>query len=142
MKRRPELPPLTIGYVEQIDLPDWEVFALPAKIDTGALTSALHVENLCRWEDGWLTFDVSLGDGQQSRLCNVEARLIREGQVRSTSGRVEKRPIVETKLCLGHLERSIEVGLVDRSSMNYRMLLGRSALAGGCIVDPARCYLL
>jgi hypothetical protein len=142
VKRRSEPPPLTIGYVEQIDLPEWEVFALPAKIDTGALTSALHVENLCRWEDGWLTFDIRMDDARQGRLCHVEARLVRDGQVRSSGGRVETRPVVETKLCLGYLERSIEVGLVDRTSMNYRMLLGRSALAGGCIVDPARCYLL
>jgi len=142
VKHRPDSPLLTIGYVEHIDLPDWKVFAMPAKVDTGALTSALHVENLCRWADGWVTFDVCFEDSQRSRRCNVEARLVREGQVRSTAGRVETRPIVETRLCLGYLERTIEVGLVDRSSMNYRMLLGRSAIAGSYIVDPARCYVL
>jgi len=43
---------------------------------------------------------------------------------------------------MGPLEREIEVGLVDRSSMNYRMLLGRTALAGSCMVDPARSFVL
>ena len=47
---------LTVGYVEQIDLPEWKVYALTAKLDTGALSSALHVENLSRWEDGWEFF--------------------------------------------------------------------------------------
>jgi len=130
---------LTVGYVEQIDLPEWKVYALTAKLDTGALTSALHVENLSRWEDGSLTFDVPLESGAR---CHVEAQLVRRGQVRSTNGKVEWRSFVATRLCMGPLEREIEVGLVDRSSMNYRMLLGRTALAGSCMVDPARSFVL
>jgi len=122
-------------------LPEWEVFALPAKVDTGALSSAVHVENLCTWEDGWLSFDLPLEQGGGSRR-NVEARLVRMGQVRSTTGKTERRPFVATRLCLGHLEQVIEVGLVDRGAMNYRMLIGRAALAGRFVVDPARCFLL
>jgi hypothetical protein len=130
---------LTVGYVEQIDLPEWRVYALTAKLDTGALSSALHVENMSCWEDGWITFDVPLTSGARS---HVEAELVRRGQVRSTNGKVEWRNFVSTRLCLGPIERAIEIGLVDRSSMNYRMLLGRTALAGGCTVDPARSFLL
>ena len=130
---------LTVGYVEEIDLPEWRVYALTAKLDTGALSSALHVENISRWEDDWVTFDVPLASGARS---HVEARLVRRGQVRSTNGKITWRNFVSTRLCLGPIEREIEIGLVDRSSMNYRMLLGRAALAGGCMVDPARSFLL
>lgn len=130
---------LTVGYIEQIDLPEWRVYALTAKLDTGALSSALHVENISCWEDGWVTFDVPLASGARS---HVEAQLVRRGQVRSTTGKVEWRNFVATRLCLGPIERDIEIGLVDRSAMNYRMLLGRAALAGGCMVDPARSFLL
>lgn len=130
---------LTVGYVEEIDLPEWRVYALTAKIDTGALSSALHVENVSCWEDGLVTFDVPLANGRRS---HVEAQLVRRAQVRSTSGKIEWRNFVSTRLCLGPMEREIEIGLVDRSSMNYRMLLGRAALAGDCIVDPARSFLL
>ncbi len=140
MNQRSSTGALTIGYVEQVDLPEWGVFQLPAKVDTGALSSAVHVENLCVWTDDWLTFDLPV-DASGPRL-NVEARLVRMSQVRSTNGNVEQRPVVATRMCLGLIERQIEVGLVDRSAMNYRMLLGRSALAGCCVVDPARCYLL
>lgn len=141
MPRQRTSPLVTIGYVELVDLPEWQVFRLPVKVDTGALSSALHVDNLCRWEDDWLTFDVPL-EAERARTRNVEARLVRVSQVRSTSGRVEERPFVRTRLWLGPLEIEIEIGLVDRSGMNYAMLLGRAALAGQCLVDPARCYLL
>jgi hypothetical protein len=133
---------VTIGYAERVALPDWGVQELAAKVDTGALTSALHVENICEWEDGWVSFDVVLdARGRRSRR-NVDARLARRGQVRSTSGTVEHRIFVQTTLRLGEVVRPIEVGLVDRASMNYRMLLGRRALAGRFVVDPARRYLL
>ena len=132
----------TIGYIEHVDFPDWKVFELPAKADTGALTSALHVENICEWQDGWVSFDILLGDGRGARRKNVDAEFSRHGKVRSTSGKLERRIFVTTRFRLGELERDIEVGLVDRKQMNYRLLLGRRALAGHFVVDPARCYLL
>ena len=133
---------ITIGYAERIDLPEWGVFELAAKVDTGALSSALHVENLCEWEDGWVSFDVLLDGARRRRRKNLEARLARHGQVRSTAGAIETRLFVSTLLRLGEFERRIEVGLVDRAQMNYRMLLGRRALAGRFVVDPRRRYLL
>ena len=54
-----EHPPKTvIGWSEYVTFPDWEIPRLPAKVDTGARTSSLHVENLqlesalARLEDG------------------------------------------------------------------------------------------
>ena len=133
---------LTIGYLEQVDLPEWRVFRLVAKVDTGALTSALHVENLARWEGDWLTFDVPNAFESERGVQHVEARVVRISCVRSTSGTTLERPVVCVKLRLGRQVRDIELGLVDRSGMNYPMLLGRSALGGLCLVDPARSYLL
>jgi hypothetical protein len=115
---------------------------LHAKVDTGALTSALHVENLNLWEDGLLTFDVVGCSRRPNEIEHVQARLLRMSEVRSTNGGSAARPVVRTRLCLGPLEREMELGLVDRSSMNYPMLLGRSALAGVCVVDPSASFLL
>lgn len=36
---------------------------------------------------------------------------------------------------------SVEVSLTDRETMRYRMVLGRSALAGRALVDPRRSFL-
>lgn len=144
MRHRGDVPKprTTIGYAERVALPDWGVRALTAKVDTGALSSALHVENICEWEDGWVSFDLILDGARKRTRKNVDARLARHGQVRSTTGELETRVFVRTKLVLGEVERDIEVGLVDRTRMNYRMLLGRRALAGRFVVDPARRYLL
>ena len=133
---------ITIGYAEHVALPDWGVVGLAAKVDTGALSSALHVENICEWQDGWVSFDIILGGSRRRSRRNVDAKLARHGQVRSTAGTIENRIFVSTTLRLGEVERVIEVGLVDRTEMNFRMLLGRRALGGRFLVDPGRRYLL
>jgi hypothetical protein len=133
---------VSIGFAEHVALPDWGIASLAAKVDTGALTSALHVENICEWEDGWVSFDIILGAAGKRRRKNVDARVTRHGQVRSTAGSIQTLLFVTTTLRLGSVERAIEVSLVDRAGMNYRMLLGRRALSGRFVVDPGRRYLL
>ncbi|MFQ5346433.1 MAG: RimK/LysX family protein [Rhodothalassiaceae bacterium] len=58
-----------IGWRERIDLPDLGVFALKAKIDTGARTSALHVENVVEFtgpdRTPWLRFEIPIGNGDE-----------------------------------------------------------------------------
>ena len=142
MSQLPPKPLPIIGYLEQVDLPEWGVFGLVAKIDTGALTSALHVENLARWDGGWLTFDVPNPLAPERGVQHVEARVQRKSEVRATSGITQERLVVVTQLRLGAQNCDIELGLVDRSQMNYPMLLGREALAGRYLVDAALSYAL
>lgn len=126
-----------IGYIERITLPSWGVRALSAKIDTGAETSALHVESLRNVGATRVAFEVSTSD-EDHELVTVEARVVRRGLVRSSNGHTEERVFVSTSLTLGGRSQTVEIGLVDRSQMEYRMLVGRSALAGVFLVDPSR----
>ncbi len=48
MKKKESTAPLVIGWREYIDLPEWGVTRMRAKIDTGARTSAIHVEDIDR----------------------------------------------------------------------------------------------
>ena len=62
--------------------------------------------------------------------------------VSDSGGHKEHRYVIETTLSLGHVTWTAEVTLTDRDSMNFRMLLGRTALVEQFLVDPATSYLL
>ncbi len=131
-----------IGSAELIDFPDWGVSGLKAKVDTGARSSALHVENIRELPGGWVEFDVRLLRKNSQRRKRVRARISRRGRVRPSSGETQARVFVKTRMRLGSIEREVEVSLVDRERMIYRMLLGRTALAPLFLVDPGRRYVL
>ena len=118
-----------IGWTEHIELPDWGVKRLRAKVDTGARSSALHVENIERTPAGWVHFEVVTRRKVRNRKTHVRARVVRESRVRSSNGASETRLFVKTRMRLGPVEREIEISLVDRGEMIHRMLLGRSALS-------------
>ena len=53
--------PLLIGWTEYVDLPEWGITRVRAKVDTGARSSALHVENIKELPRGRIRFDVVFG---------------------------------------------------------------------------------
>ena len=52
--------PHRIGWNEFVDIPEWGIKGLRAKVDTGARSSALHVENIERLSRDRVRFDVVL----------------------------------------------------------------------------------
>jgi len=138
--RRADLP--LIGVLERVDIAQWGVRGMSARVDTGARTSALHVDSLQELGDGRVRFQLGKVGRSGRRPAAVEATVVRRTRVRSTSGETETRVFVTAHVTLGGAEHRIEVGLVDRSHMQHPMLLGRSALAGRFLVDPGGRYLL
>jgi hypothetical protein len=134
--------PSIIGWTEYIDFPDWGISGLKAKVDTGARTSALHVEDLVRHEDGWVTFDVVLHRHRQERRRHVRTRAVKVARVRSSTGHYTERAFVHTRIRIGMIEKEIEFSLVSRHTMLFRMLLGRTALEHDFWVDVSRRNLL
>ena len=139
---RPTQDPVLIGWTEFIDLPEWGVRNLRAKVDTGARTSALHVENIEELPRGFVRFDVVLHREKRDRRIHVKAKVTRRGRVRSSTGHQTERLFVETTLSLGPITKRIEVSLVDRGKMIHRMLLGREALKGPILIDVDRRMVL
>ena len=129
---------ITVGWNEWVALPAWRIAALRAKVDTGARTSALHVDNITPLPDGQVRFDIVVSDA--GRRTHVVAPVSRTGRVRSSTGHTALRYFVTARVRLGPIEREVELSLVDRSSMRFRMLLGRTALSG-LLVDPVRARL-
>ncbi|MEZ4846265.1 MAG: RimK/LysX family protein [Bdellovibrionota bacterium] len=58
----------------------------------------------------------------------AKALLIDYRTVKSSMGEKTQRPVINTIIRVGSEEYTIELTLVNRSLMGYRMLLGRQAL--------------
>jgi hypothetical protein len=121
---------LVAGWRERVDLPDWGILRLPAKLDTGARTSSLHVADLRALPGGVVSFDVVLSRKRADRRVHIEAAVVRTTRVRSSTGALTLRHVVRTRLRMGPIDREIEINLVDRGPMIHRMLIGRSGLTG------------
>lgn len=137
-------PLVLVGWRERVVLPDLGGIRLRAKIDTGAATSALHVENLEFFQKGGkrhVRFHPPTPDDHPSPI--VAEALVREfREVRSSNGRTETRCVIATRIVIGSQNIRAEVTLTNRDDMAYPMLIGRGALRIGRLgVDPAKSWL-
>ena len=128
----------TVGWREYVGFPDWGIRRVRAKIDTGARTSALHVGEIIELGDDRIRFEVIARERPTHKGKWVEADLVRESNVKPSSGELQTRPVVRTRIRIGDVERTVEVSLVCRKGMQCRMLVGRTALSGVFAVDPSR----
>jgi hypothetical protein len=131
-----------IGWSEPVAFPDWEIPRINAKIDTGARTSALHVEDIETAGPDEVRFHVILSRKHAHRRVEVVAPVLKWARVRSSTGHFTKRCFVKTRIQIGHIEKEIELSLVSREKMIYRMLLGRKALQKDFLVDVTRKHTL
>ncbi len=118
-----------IGRREYVAFPEWGIRGVEAKIDTGARTSAIHVDNIKRLAGDRVRFDVVLSRRKPDKCVRVEANLVRFTRVRSSTGHQQERFIVAARMRIGDIRRRIELSLVSRKHMLCRMLLGRTALS-------------
>jgi len=138
--------PITIGWKERIDFPDWGLRRVKAKIDTGARTSALgavYYELLDLPGQGRVA-DLVLALDRRAPERQVRCRVPVSGivVVCNSAGQRETRPVVETRVRIGPLTKVVRLTITNRSAMRFPVILGRLALAGDCVVDVSRKYLL
>lgn len=135
---------IIIGWREWLALPDLDIRAVKAKIDTGARTSALHAYYLEPFESDSV-LKVKFGVHPLQRRKDVEihciADVVDRRRVTSSDGQSERRYVIRTVAELGTLRWPIELALTSRKSMRFRMLLGRAAISNHLIIDPAQSYL-
>jgi ribosomal protein S6--L-glutamate ligase len=132
---------ILVGWQEWCALPKLQVPALKAKIDTGAKTSALHAFDIRPFQrQGELFVHFTVHPLQRNQRLEIlcTARVIDERTVKASNGHKERRYVIHTPIKLGELTWEIEITLTNRDPMKFRMLLGRDALKGHCLVDPAR----
>ncbi len=136
------MPPVVLGWREHVALPALGIARLRAKIDTGARTSALHVDACRRFVEGgapWVAFTLTPRRGSTA-TAEGRAAISDERDVADSSGRRTRRVFIRTTLRIAGIEREVEINLTDRCGMLFPMLVGRTALQDGFIVDPSRSF--
>ena len=136
---------ILIGWREWLALPELGIAAIKTKIDTGARSSALHVEELRELSrDGarWVRFRVAPGSRRSRRMQVVESPIVDERLVTDSGGNRALRPFILTRVSLGPWSWPIEINLTDRRAMLFPMLLGRSAITGRAMVHPGISFSL
>lgn len=133
-----------IGRAELIDFPDWDLYGIDAKIDTGAYTSSLHCHHIERiTKDGKEFVRFNLLDPSHEIYNDklFELPIFKSKTVKSSNGVSEERIIVKTRLNLLGKQLDAELSLTDRSEMKYPVLIGRKLIKGNFIVDVSKKYL-
>ena len=133
-----------IGWREWCSLPDLNIPAIKAKIDTGAKTSCLHAYDMEKYDNKGMNFvRFKVHPLQKDETLEVEctAAIHDYRYVTSSNGVREKRFVIITPLILGSLKQDVEVTLSSRHEMQFRMLLGRDALSRfNVIVDTTKSF--
>jgi hypothetical protein len=135
-----------IGWREYVRLPELKVKGIKVKVDTGAATSALHAEDIFIFNEGGkkrVLFTIYPIQQNKTKKVHAEAELIDIIKVRSSTGHLTERPVIRTLIKIGEEEPyEIDITLVNRDIMGFRMLLGRKALKKSFLVHPGKSFLL
>lgn len=145
LKPKLKRPLLAVGWREWLSLPDLGILQIKAKIDSGARTSALHAFHLEPFKvDGkhFIRFKMHPLQRRTDTVVSCTAAIKDIRWVVDSGGHRERRYVIETQLVIGELTLPIEVTLTNRDTMNFRMLLGRTAMRKHLVINPAASFLL
>ena len=140
----PALADETYGWIEEIGIQPWDV-EVKAKLDTGALTSSMHAEDIERFKrDGkeWVRFTIEFKDVDNGEQISkrMERPMYRDF-IAVGAGGEDHRPVVLMKICIGKTIYEEQFSLRDRDGMIYPVLLGRRTIQHLGTVDVTRTFL-
>ena len=130
----------SIGWREWIYLPKYDDFAIKAKVDTGARTSALHATQIKEYDNNGKKL-VSFRLHQSKKHIDISTQLINYLKITSSFGDSEIRPLIRLKIRLGERSWFTEVTLTKRTRMTYPMLIGRNTLMKKYLIHSHKSYL-
>jgi len=133
-----------VGWREWLSLPELGIARIKVKVDTGARTSALHAFEIRPFKQAnkhYIRFKIHPLQRRTDLVikCLAEVKDIR--WVVDSGGHRERRYVIQTPIQMGGVEWSIELTLTNRDTMNFRMLLGRTAMRNRIMVNPAVSFL-
>jgi hypothetical protein len=136
---------IVLGWREWVSLPQLGIDRIKAKVDTGARTSALHGFEIEPFEERGVQrvrFLIHPVQRDNDTVLECTADVVDRRKVRDSGGHQEMRWVIRSDIVIGPNRWPAELTLTSRDDMLFRMLLGRTAMSGMAVVDPARSYLV
>ena len=132
---------ITGGWIEHAVLFPANV-QLKAKLDTGAKTSSINAADIkyfTRRGKQWIRFNLTTF---KNKSVTIEQPVYRSATIKRHFGKYQQRPVIKLDICIGGIRKNLGVTLVDRSGLNYQLLIGRNFLARDILVDSGQTFQL
>ncbi len=111
---------------------------IDARIDTGASQSSISASDVVEFERNgkkWLRFNIVHND----RTVTVEAPYVKQTKLRQSSiDGYSYRSVVKLNIKIGDYATEAEFNLIDRTQMQFALLIGRNLLTDIAVVDVSR----
>ena len=129
--------PTAIGTIEKVSLPDYGIENVPAKVDTGADSSAIWASNIVE-KDGQLSFTLFGPASAYYSGKEIRTRKFTNVSVKNSFGHKEVRYKVNLRLDIAGRVIKTRINLANRANNRFPILIGRRTLHGKFVVDVAK----
>ena len=127
-----------LGSTEFVEISGRKGKKIPAKIDTGADSSAIWASKIRVDKDGTLKFAL-FGEGSEFYNGKIFKRTdFSVVRVRSTTGHEQIRYRTHFKVKIGGRKIKVLMNLSDRSKNDFPVLIGRRSISRKFLVDVSR----
>lgn len=136
---------MIVGNAEWCALPQLNIPAIRARIDSGAKTSSIHavnIEEFYKNRQQWVRFEIHPLRIHTDVMIVCEAPVYDYRLVKSSTGVAQPRYVIETYIEMGGEKWTIQVTLANRRSMGFQMLLGRQAMTHRMLINPSEDFQL
>lgn len=123
-----------IGRAEKINFPELGLSGVPARIDTGAKTSAIWASGI-KEKDGTLEFVLFARKSPFYTGKKLSTRQYTQRVISTSTGMAQSRYIVRLLIELKGKKIRASFSLANRSKQVYPVLIGRRILRGKFLVD-------
>ena len=129
-----------VGWVENVLLTE-DNLLVKAKIDSGARHSSLHCDCevvVNQKGEKWVHLKIENFEGKTTEL---NKKVFRQAKIKRHDGKMQIRDVIKLNIGLGSVKKEVEVNLIDRTGLNYQLLIGRSYLKGDFLIDTNKKFI-
>lgn len=127
-----------IGRQELVDILDLELFALDAKIDTGAYSNSLHCDDIHVDDENFVHFLLLDKIHPAYHGKKIKMPIYKQKRVKSSNGTSQLRVFIQVTIGFFGKKYKTVVSLTNRADMKYPMLIGRKFLTNRFLVDVSK----